>query len=139
MDKAVSKDVAEVIADYPVKAYAHFISVRALVVKNAAQVGGMVAITETLKWGEPSYLVKSGSTVRIAWTEKHPQQFSLYFNCNSKLVETFRSLYSHELRFDKNRAINLALDEPIPADAIRHCVLLAMKYHKLKHLSLLGE
>lgn len=50
-------------------------------------------VEETLKWGEPSYLVRNGSAVRFDWKPKFPEQYCLYFNCNTKLVETFRELY----------------------------------------------
>ena len=52
---------------------------------------------ETLKWGEPSYLVKNGSTIRIDWKSKTPDQYAMYFKCTSKLVPVFRSLFKNTL------------------------------------------
>ena len=50
-------------------------------------------IEETLKWGEPSFLTKRGSTLRMDWKEKTPNQYQMYFKCTSRLVETFRIVF----------------------------------------------
>ena len=93
---------------------------------------------ETLKWGEPSFLVSGGSTVRFDWKEKDQDHYFLFFNCNTSLVETFRELYSDELEFDGNRAIVLKLSEPLPVNPLRHCIELSLRYKSIKHLPLLG-
>ena len=49
-------------------------------------------VEETLKWGEPRYLYKSGSTIRIDWKESAPNQYAMYFNCRTILVETFKEM-----------------------------------------------
>ncbi|NLQ18888.1 DUF1801 domain-containing protein [Marinomonas sp. M1K-6] len=95
-------------------------------------------VEETLKWGEPSYLVKGGSTIRIDWKEKSPEQYFIFFNCNTKLIDTFRELYSEELEFQGNRAIILNARNSIPLHILRHCIELAMKYKSVKHKPLLG-
>ena len=93
---------------------------------------------ETLKWGEPSYLVKGGSTVRIDWKPKAKDKYFIFFNCKTKLVDTFRELYSDVLTFEGNRAIVLNLGEPLPIDVLRHCIELSLRYKSVKHLPLLG-
>jgi len=137
----MSAQVAEVIADYPSDAKAVFRSVRKLVlavVIDNEQIG-LENTEETLKWGEPSYLAKGGSTVRMKWSEKQPDQFFLYFNCNSVLVETFKELYQDEFSYDGNRAMSFNLADPLPTDALKHCLSMAMRYHELKKKPLLGN
>ncbi|WP_428243476.1 DUF1801 domain-containing protein [Gynuella sp.] len=95
-------------------------------------------IEEALKWGEPSYQVKSGSPVRMDWKEKYPNQYFLFFHCQTKLVDTFRELYSDVLEFEGNRAIVLHVDQKLPEQAVQHCIEMAMKYKNIKHLPLLG-
>ena len=51
-------------------------------------------IEETLKWGQPSYQSKKGSAIRIDWNKNKPKQYSLYFNCKTKLISTFKEIYS---------------------------------------------
>lgn len=95
-------------------------------------------VTESLKWGEASFAVKSGSPIRLDWKAKSPDNYFLFFNCNTKLVATFRELYSDQLKFEGNRAIKLSLNEPLPIEAVTHCIGLALKYHHIKSLPNLG-
>lgn len=95
-------------------------------------------VDESLKWGEPSYQVKGGSPVRMDWKEKHPDQYFLFFHCQTKLVDTFRELYSERLVLEGNRAIVLQTNKKFPQKAIRHCVEIAMTYKRNRHLPLLG-
>lgn len=135
----ITEQVAQVIKHYPPKAKSVFNDVRKIVISAAKESGGLDNTTETLKWGEPSYLADGGSTVRMKWTEKEPDQFSLYFNCNSILVETFKELYQDEFTFDGHRAISFPLSAKLPDAALKHCIIMSMQYHKLKKLPLLGN
>lgn len=93
-------------------------------------------VEETLKWGEPSYLYKSGSTIRIDWKESAPNQYAMYFNCRTILVETFKEIYSDQFTFEGKRAIVFGVDEKIPVENLKHCISLALNYHQIKHLPL---
>ncbi len=93
---------------------------------------------QSLKWGEPSYLVKGGSPIRLDRRSKTPEQYALFFSCNSKLVDTFREIYGDVLSFEGNRAIVFHKTDRVPKRALAHCIELAMTYHKVKSLPLLG-
>ena len=95
-------------------------------------------IEETLKWGEPAYLTKHGSTVRIDWKAKHPNNLFIYFNCKTTLIETFKEIYFDVFKFEGSRAIVLNIDESIPKYELRDCIIMSLRYHEIKHLSLLG-
>ncbi len=95
-------------------------------------------ITETLKWGEPSYLSEKGSTIRMDWKPKYPDQFSLYFNCKTTLVETFKEIYRDKFQFMGNREIVFPLSEPVPMLELKACISMSLRYHNIKHLPLLG-
>lgn len=112
---------------------------RQLILETASESERITELEETLKWGEPSYLVKKGSTIRIDWKEKHPQQYAMYFKCTSQLVSTFRVVYGDTFDYENNRAIVFGLDDPIPVDALKDCISMALHYHSLKHLPLLGR
>lgn len=103
-------------------------------IKGKAQDNRIGPIEETLKWGEPSYLTsktKSGTTIRLAWKAKHPELCGIYFNCQTSLVNTFRTLFP-ELRYEGNRAILLDAAEEIPESALNQCLEMALVYHKAK-------
>ena len=95
-------------------------------------------VEESLKWGEPSYVTAKGSAVRIGWKKSSPDTINLYFNCQSKLVDTFKEVYPDDLTFEGNRAILLPLQGKLPDKTLKHCLSLALDYHKIKHLPLLG-
>ena len=99
---------------------------------------GIGEITESLKWGEPSYLSRHGSTVRLSWKPKYPDHVSVYFNCNTVLVETFREIYHETFEFIGNREIKLSITATIPINPLMSCISMSLRYHKIKHLPLLG-
>ncbi len=133
MDKAVQNRFDE----YPEDARIKLEKLRNLILNVASELN-LGEVEESLKWGEPSYSVKSGSPIRIDWKLKSPRNFYLFFNCQTKLVDTYRELYSEVLEFQGNRAIVMHLHKPIPEPAIRHCIELALTYRQRKHLPLLG-
>lgn len=105
---------------------------RALIFDIAAATPGVGALEETLKWGEPAYLTSesgSGSTVRLGWKSRQPDQYALYFNCRTTLVDTFRTLFPTGLRFEGNRALVFAVNGKPPADTLRFCIMAALTYH----------
>lgn len=94
---------------------------------------------ETLKWGQVSYLCKHGSTIRIGWDEKHSEQVSIFFNCNSSIVETAKEIYGDRLRFKGNREVVFMLDEILPQTALEDIIAMGLVYHQIKHKQLLGR
>ncbi|EHR6782868.1 DUF1801 domain-containing protein [Vibrio parahaemolyticus] len=133
MDKVVKDRFDE----YPDNARVRLEELRNLVFQVASELE-LGEVDETLKWGEPSYSVKTGSPLRMDWKLKSPNSCYLFFNCQTKLIDTFRELYSDELVFQGNRAIVLSLTKPLPETVIKSCLELALTYHQRKNLPLLG-
>ncbi len=130
--------VSKKFASYPEPFKSKLLFLRQLVIDTARQTEGVGDIEETLKWGEPSYLVKNGSTLRIDYKESSPNQYALYFHCQTKLVDTFKELYRDKFNFEGNRAIIFFEDDDIPTTELKHCITLTLTYHREKHLPLLG-
>ncbi len=130
--------VKDVFNNYSEFVKARMLYLRELVLSAASEINGLDKLEETLKWGEPSYLTKHGSTVRIDWKEKNPEQCAIYFKCTSSLVPTFKTIYKDKFKFEGNRAIVFELNEKIPEAELKHCISLALTYHKIKHIPLLG-
>ena len=112
---------------------------RKLILDTASEIDQIEQLEETLKWGEPSYIVKKGSTIRMDWKDKKPDQYALYFNCNTSLVETFKAVYGNLFHYEKNRAIVFPLNETLPEKEIKECIEMALKYHSLKDKPFLGR
>ena len=111
---------------------------RNLIIETATEDETIQELEETLKWGEPSYLVKKGSTLRIDWKPAQPAQYAMYVKCTSLLMPTFRELYGDLFHFEGNRAIIFQKEDELPLPELNHCIQLALTYHRVKHLPLLG-
>jgi hypothetical protein len=132
---AMPPAVAAVFEAYPPQAQKRLCALRQLIFETAGSLPGAGPLTETLKWGEPAYLTsatKSGTTIRLAWSAKHPAAASLFVSCQTSLVETWREHYSGDLAFIGNREIRFPLGQPLPAAPVRHCIAMALTYHKRK-------
>ena len=132
------QDVADKFDSYPDQIRRKLLFLRQLILDTASEINDIDEVEETLKWGEPSYITKSGSTIRIAWKKSHPKQYAMYFHCKTKLVDTFKELYIDQLRFEGNRAIVFYENEEIAVNEVKHCISLSLTYHRIKHLPLLG-
>lgn len=111
---------------------------RNLILETASEIDGIDTLEETLKWGEPSYLTKHGSTLRMDWKEKKPDQYAMYFKCTSKLVPTFKAIFNDTFEYENNRAIVFKLNEKVPEKELKQCIRMTLTYHKIKQLPLLG-
>jgi hypothetical protein len=135
LNEIPNADVAQAFAAYPPPQRRKLLALRRLVLDIAAATPGVGAIEETLKWGEPAYRTpasKSGSTIRLGPVKASPSQYALYFNCKTTLVDTFRTLFPQELRYDGNRAIVLDIADAVPRDALAFCIQAALTYHRRK-------
>jgi hypothetical protein len=74
-----SAEVAAKFASYPASLRERLMFLRQLVLDTATDMPGIGEIEETLKWGEPSYLCKKGSTIRIGSEKASPQNYAMYF------------------------------------------------------------
>lgn len=131
--------VASKMDSYPSTVKPKIKHLRDLILQTAKQNDDIKEIEETLKWGEPSYLTKKGSTVRIDWKAKAPDQYAIYFKCTSKLVATFREIYGDLFNYENNRAIIFKMNEKVPDKKLKECINMALTYHTVKHLPLLGK
>ena len=113
-------------------------SLRGLVLDTAAELAEVGEVEETLKWGEPSYVTRTGSTIRMGWKASRPDEYKLLFHCRTKLVETFKELYPDTFEFESNRAILFRETTELPVAPLRHCISLALTYQRRKKLPLLG-
>jgi len=138
MEIRENPDVKKLFDDYPGAMRQNMLRLRQLILDTASETDGKGHLEETLKWGEPSYVTKGGSTLRIDWKPSKPDHYAMYFHCQSKLIDTFRQLYGGTFAFDGNRAILFEESDDLPVEELAHCIALTLTYHKRKHLPLLG-
>ena len=128
-------DVAAVYASYPAAQRRRVLALRELILDVAAKTAGVGPLEESLKWGEPAFVTaqsKSGSTVRIAWEKSQPTQCAMYFNCQTTLVDSFKTMFPKAFRFEGNRALVFDEHDEVPVEALRICVGMALTYHAKK-------
>lgn len=133
-----SADVETVFNKYPDSVQKKILALRSLILETANEIEEVPELKETLKWGEPSYVAKHGSTVRVDWKKKTPDQYAMYFTCTTELVPTFKRIYSDVFEFEGNRAIIFQMDDHVPKAILKRCISAALMYHKVKHLPMLG-
>ncbi|MFB9294317.1 DUF1801 domain-containing protein [Persicitalea jodogahamensis] len=133
-----SPEVKSVFENYPDFVRERMGNLRRLVLETADETEEITDLEETLKWGEPSYLTKKGSTLRMDWKEKRPGQYAMYFKCTSRLVPAFKTVFGDLFTFEGDRAIVFQLDEEVPEVEVKRCIKAALRYHEVKHLPLLG-
>jgi hypothetical protein len=125
--------VAQAFEAYPPAIRRQLMALRELIFRTAASTPGVGELEETLKWGEPAYLTtrsKSGSTIRIGWKKSRPNEYAMYFNCQTTLVDTFRSLFPDDLQFEGNRAIVFHDAQAVPTETLAYCVAAALTHHR---------
>jgi hypothetical protein len=127
--------VAKVFDAYPANFRRKLLALREKIFRVADSIDGVGQLEETLKWGEPAYVTvetKSGSTIRIHWKKSNPTQYAMYFICTTGLVETFRTLFPDDFKYEGNRAILFAEKDEIPDDALTFCIGTALTYQRDK-------
>ena len=103
---------------------------RKLILHTASQLD-IGEIVETIKWREAAYLPKKarvGTTVRIGTKRGDTTTYRLYVNCQTTLVQTYKTLFP-ELVYEGNRAVIFSVDEPPPAEVVSMMVEAALTYH----------
>jgi len=130
--------VDEIFARYPDSVRNQMQFLRSLVIETARETEGIDSLEETLKWGEPAFVTKNGSTLRMDWKERTPNQYAVYFQCTSRLVDSFRLAFDQTFQYEGNRAIVFRLNEKLPVEELKACIKATLTYHKVKHLITLG-
>ncbi len=125
------EEVARIFANYQKPIQQRLLELRELILDVAKKTNGVGKLTETLKWGQPSYLTsetKSGTTIRIDKDNKFDRDYALYVNCKTSLIEHWREIYP-ELKYDKTRSVHFSANQPLPIAKIRHIIAMALTYH----------
>ncbi|UII20291.1 DUF1801 domain-containing protein [Fulvivirga ligni] len=124
--------------NYPSQVKERMLFLRNLVIDTARKMDDVAALEITLKWGEPSFITKNGSTLRMDWKQKTPDQYAMYFQCTSRLVNTFRSVFGDLLKYEGNRAVVFDLNQELPVEELKECIKASLRYHKVKDQITLG-
>ncbi len=129
-----STEIQEAFYAYPDAIRNKLLALRQLIFDVASNADEVGHIEETLKYGQPSYLTvrpKSGTVISIDQVSPEDSRYALYVH-QTTLINTFRDIYPDELTYDGTRGIIFDQDEDLPVDVVKHCILLALTYHRDK-------
>jgi len=127
--------VKKAFDNYPKVARDKLLAVRQMIFDVAKKTKGVGKIEETLKWNEPSYITiatKSGSAIRIDWKKKDKSNYHIYINCQTKLVEIFKTFYPDEFNYIENRCISIPINKKVDEKKLAHIIELALTYNNIK-------
>ena len=133
--KSSKAEIENVFAAYPPHMRGRLVAVRGLILQVAKEIPEVGEIEEALRWQQPSFLTTSsgsGSTIRIDAVRGREDNYAVYFNCNTTLVDDFKQLYPKVFKFEGNRALIFNVADKLPMNELRHCISLALTYHLRK-------
>lgn len=108
------------------------LEIRLLILELAEQDDQIGKITETLKWGEPSYLTeqsKSGTTIRLSKVNDEANYCGIYVHCQTRLISEFRDSFADALEFSGNRAVLIDVNKPLEETPVKMFLQKALTYH----------
>jgi len=90
-------------------------------------------VTETLKWGQPSYVAaRAGLGTPLRLGRSNQARFALLVHCQSRVIDNFANRFPAWDRFDGTRGVLFNRVEEV--EPLRHGWLIrhALTYHKSK-------
>lgn len=130
MNRPMPEEISQAMARYQPSSRAVLEVVRDLVFEAADEHPQIGPVSETLKWGEPSYLTpvtKAGSTLRLSQTRKDEKP-ALFVNCKTDLIAQFRTLYPDTFMYDGVRALIVDGPPEMVREELKHCIALTLTY-----------
>ncbi|EUJ27446.1 hypothetical protein MFLO_13343 [Listeria floridensis FSL S10-1187] len=107
------------------------LELRNLIYETSIEIGSSEPLTESLKWGQPTYSTlasKSGTPIRIDRFED--DQVAIFVHCQTSLIEDYREILGDTLTFSKNRAVVLNPAQPLPKKELKLFIGDALTYHQ---------
>ncbi|MBF9035212.1 DUF1801 domain-containing protein [Rhodobacterales bacterium HKCCE2091] len=98
------------------------LAVRAMILDEAAALG--LSVTESLKWGQPSYAAPGGTPIRLG-RGRHGGA-AVFTHCATSVVPEFRAAFGDRFRYDGTRGV--LLDPGAPPDELRMLIRRALTY-----------
>ncbi|MEM8787134.1 MAG: DUF1801 domain-containing protein [Pseudomonadota bacterium] len=121
--------VAAAFAAFPDAARPGLMRLRAMIFDTAAGMPQVGPLTETLKWGQPSYAPAKrgiGSPLRLGAPKTGGA--AIYAHCNTTIIGDFRAFEPGAFTFEGNRGVHLDPAVPPPAP-LRLLIAAALTYH----------
>ncbi|NVK36059.1 MAG: DUF1801 domain-containing protein [Rhodobacteraceae bacterium] len=126
-----SPDVQRVFDAYSDDVRPGLLALRSLIFDIAGKIPTTGGVSESLKWGQPSYLSvtpKLGTPVRLGLSKSG--RIGLFVHCQTTLVDEFKSLFPDAFEYDGTRGVHLRSTQEIQAEKLSLLISSALTYHK---------
>ena len=104
------------------------LQLRSLIYSNVSEIPEAGAVTETLKWGQPSYSVPTGTPIRLGLTSSGTP--ALFVHCQTSVVSDARPVFDGDVVFEGNRAVLVPVDQAFPEEVIGQIIHAALTYRQ---------
>ena len=74
----------------------------------------------------------SGSTIRLGVPKSAAHDYALFVNCHTDQTRQFAEKYPGVFTFEGTRALLFKAGDEVDAEALKHCIGLALTYHARK-------
>ncbi|MDF1668488.1 MAG: DUF1801 domain-containing protein [Roseovarius sp.] len=130
MSGTIPPEVARVIDGYaqPTRDGVHHL--RRLILQTAKATPEVGPVEETLRWGQPAYLTRKGSTLRIG--PHRDASFALFAHCQSTIIASYAQAFPSWDQIDGNRAVLFDSPNQIEPQRLSHLIRHALSYHVTK-------
>ncbi len=88
--------------------------------------GSGVTVEEALRWGQPAYLAKKGTTIRLGVTKAGLP--SVFTHCQSSVMGDVQAVAGAGHNWDGNRGLSWTQGE-LPDEVLRLIIQRALGYH----------
>ncbi len=85
-----------------------------------------VEVEEALRWGQPAYLAKKGTTIRLGLTKAGLP--SVFTHCQSSVMGDVQAVVGGGLNWDGNRGLSWSQGD-LPDEVLRLIIQRALSYH----------
>ncbi|WP_417260061.1 DUF1801 domain-containing protein [Celeribacter sp.] len=118
-----SPDIARVFEALPPATRTTLLTLREMIYAEAERLG--VPVTESLKWGQPSYATPKGTPLRLGVPKTGGA--AIFAHCQSRVIPDLREI-APDLSYDGTRAVHLDPKAAIPTAPLRVMIRRALTY-----------
>ncbi len=126
--------IVEIYDSYPNDIKHYLLKFRQIIYEVSQNSDEIGEIEESVKWGQPSYrpMNKSGTTIRLGWSAKKPNVYSIFVPCQTTIIRDFKVLYPNELNYIGNREICFDKHKDIKLKVITEFINQALTYYLVR-------
>jgi len=118
--------VAAVFKSFPDDVRGGLLQLREQIFSVAKTSESIAPITEALRWGQPAYLSKTGSTLRLGIPKTGG--FAIYAHCQTTIIGDFAQMFPEGFKVEGNRAVYFDDVWEIDSDKLHFLISNALTY-----------